>query len=197
MKVAKFRRIKREIRIVGIDDGKSAMRMARRNNLIGAVFRGGEWLDGVLKTKVRVDGFDSTTRIIKMIKTSSHYDQIRIVMLDGLTFAGFNIVNAPKICKELNRPIIVVLKSRNNLEMLRDAVKNLNGGNRKLQLIKNAGEPISVKTKKDADPIYIQLQGIDSEDAKEIVKLASTRSAIPEPIRVANIVASALKTAIH
>ena len=93
----KFRTIKREIRVLGVDDGPFTPHQGYAP-VVGVVFRGGYWLDGVLSTKVKVDGFDATDKISSMIVESPHYRQVRVMMLDGVTFGGFNIVNI----KELN-----------------------------------------------------------------------------------------------
>ena len=45
-----------------------------------------------------------------------------------------------------------------------------------------------------SESIYIQFHGIKIEDAIEIVKLSITRSSIPEPIRVAHIIAAGIVT---
>jgi len=40
----------------------------------------------------------------------------------------------------------------------------------------------------------MQIYGIEREDAEDIVKLSTTRSAIPEPVRVAHIIAAGIVT---
>ncbi len=74
--------IKPEIRILGIDD--SAL-IDPNVTIIGAFMRGGEQLDGVLCSYVIKDGMDATDIIIRMVKGSKNYGQIRVIMLDGVT----------------------------------------------------------------------------------------------------------------
>ena len=88
-----FRVIKPEIRVLGVDDGAFTPHVKGQVPVIGVVFRGGYWLDGVMHTRIAVDGFDATERIASMIMGSSHYKQLRVVMLNGVTFAGFNVVD--------------------------------------------------------------------------------------------------------
>jgi len=61
--------------------------------VVGVVFRGGYWLDGVMHTKILVDGFDATEKIGAMVTGSPHFKQLRVIMLNGITFAGFNMVD--------------------------------------------------------------------------------------------------------
>ena len=44
------------------------------------------------------------------------------------------------------------------------------------------------------DSVYMQTSGISNEDAQKIVILSTTRSAIPDPIRVAHIIAAGITT---
>ncbi len=193
MKLTTFRSVKREVRIVGIDDGKFPLPGSTRRSLIGVVFRGGEWLDGVLRVTIKTDGINVTDKITKMIKGSSHYDQIRVLMLYGLTFAGFNVVDLKRLYRRVERPVIVVMKDQPDYAKIEEAMKRLDDWETRLQLIKDAGAPIPVTTRRDAPLIYLQVHGIGIEDAERIVRLASTRDSLPEPVRVANIIASALR----
>ena len=58
--------VKPQIRIIGWDDGPFS-RDSKRCILIGCVFRGGEQLDGILKTTIKVDGIEATEKIAKTI----------------------------------------------------------------------------------------------------------------------------------
>lgn len=54
-------------------------------------------------------------------------------------------------------------------------------------MIKRAGRihPVEVR-----DTLYIQTAGVDLEDAAEIVRISTTRSSLPEPLRAAHLIAS-------
>lgn len=45
-----------------------------------------------------------------------------------------------------------------------------------------------------AYPLYIKCWGMRFEEAKEVIKLSIVRGAIPEPLRVAHLIASGIKT---
>ena len=108
MKHVKFYRIKDEIRILGIDDSPFSFR-DDSVLLVGCIFRGGKWLDGVLSTRVEVDGLDATEKIIDMVKNCKFKD-LRVIMLDGLGFGGFNLVDIKKIFRETKLPVIVIIR---------------------------------------------------------------------------------------
>ena len=56
----KFRIIKQEIRILGVDDSPFPSHTTEEVMLVGTVFRAGNWLDGVLSTYIHGDGTDGT-----------------------------------------------------------------------------------------------------------------------------------------
>ncbi|MEM2202538.1 MAG: DUF99 family protein [Candidatus Bathyarchaeia archaeon] len=188
----KFRIIKPEIRVLGVDDGIFKPRTRGCVPVIGVVFRGGYWLDGVMHTKIRVDGTDATRKIAQMITKSPHYKQLRVVMLDGITFAGFNVVDIKELNAKTRLPVITVTREKPNLEEIRRALKNLPKSEERWKAILNAGEPLEVPVKGGKEKIYMQAVGISLEDAIKILKLTSTRSNIPEALRVAHLIASGI-----
>lgn len=190
----KFNTIKPEIRILGIDDGFFIPHEEGLVLVVGVVFRGGYWLDGVMHTTVKVDGFDATEKIISMTITSPHHNQLRIIMLNGITFAGFNVVDIQEINTKTGLPVIVVTKKKPNFTQIKKALKNLSQSESRWEIIKSAGPPIEVLTRGGRKKVYMQTSGISEEDAKKIIKLTSTRSSIPEALRVAHLVASGVSS---
>lgn len=191
-KVAKIRSVKPEIRILGIDDGVFTPHTRGNVNVIGVVFRGGYWLDGVMRTQVEIDGMDATKKIASMIAESPHYDQLRIVMLNGVTMAGFNVVDIEKLRKNVKLPVIGVTRDKPNFSDIRKALQNLPQSEKRWKAIEKAGKMMKVYTRSGEEPVYAHVAGISEEDAKTILKSTSTRSNIPEALRVAHLVASGL-----
>lgn len=189
MIIAKRFHIKDEIRILGIDD--SAL-ISDTVTIVGAFFRGGQWLDGVLRSEITRDGLDATDRIIKMICQSKHFPQIRAIMLDGITYGGFNPVDIVRLNKETNIPVIVLMRSLPNLEAMESALSFLSDKEKRLEIIKKAGTINKVITKDESNPVFIQCCGIKPEFATRIVQISSTRSNIPEPLRVAHLIATGI-----
>jgi uncharacterized protein len=189
--IKKFRSIKQEIRILGVDDSPFPTHTKEEVMLVGTVFRAGNWLDGVLTTYVHGDGMDSTQKISEIVLNSRNMGQLGVIMLDGITFAGFNVVNIRDLYEATRIPVIVIMRKIPNFEGIKKALKRFPDWNDRWLNIVEAGEVHRV----DGDEtIYMQIHGIKLEDALEIVKLSTTRSAIPEPIRVAHIIAAGVVT---
>ncbi|MGB8216638.1 MAG: DUF99 family protein [Candidatus Methanoperedens sp.] len=176
--------IKPQIRILGIDD--SAL-INENVTIIGAFFRGGGQLDGVLKSEITKDGMDATDIITEMVRNSKYYSQIRVIMLDGVTYAGFNPVDIIKIFEETNIPVIVFMRSCPDFEKIRLALEHLPQKEERWEIIRRAGEIYKITQE---NPVFIQLCGIDKESAVELVRTTSTHGNIPEPLRVAHLIAT-------
>ncbi len=174
---------------MGVDDGPFKPHSGGAALLVGAVFRGGRWIDGVLSTRVAVDGTDATRQIIEMVNRSKHKGQLRVIMTDGATFAGFNVVDIQDIFGKTGIPVIAVSKERPNLKEVKQAVKHLPDWRERWGVLKKAGRIYSVRTRAKAAPVHMQIAGIKKADAEQVVRLTATRSFVPEPLRVAHLIA--------
>jgi len=183
-----FRVIKPEIRILGIDDGKFMPRTKGTVIVVGVVFRGGLWLEGVMHTTVDIDGSNATEQLGKMINNSPHCRQLRLVMLNGITLGGFNLVNIKLLHSVTSLPILALTRDKPNLDSIRSALAHLPKIDERWGIVEAAGEIYEI-TNKGAN-LYMETAGISLSDAKKIVELASTRSSFPEPLRIAHLVAS-------
>lgn len=183
--------LKSEIRILGFDDGAFTARSKELVPVIGVIFRGGKFLDGALKTEVAVDGNDATEKIAKLINTSRHKQQLKVIMFDGITLAGFNVVDVKKLSEQTGLPIIVINRKRPDLKKVKNALTNFDDSEARWQAIEDAGE-IKECPLKDFKKVYYQSIAIEDDMAKEVIKLSCTRSFIPEPLRVAHLIATAV-----
>jgi len=61
--------MKKEIRILGIDDAPFNKFKDRNTFIVGVVYRGGQFMDGVLSARIRVDGNNSTKKIAEMVNS--------------------------------------------------------------------------------------------------------------------------------
>ena len=182
--------VKREIRIVGVDDAPLVTQRAKRVGVFGVVYRGGYWFDGLMRTDVEVDGIDATERIAQMILISRHFKQLRITMLHGLTFAGMNMVNLKTLYDMTQLPTIVVMDRKPRIADFEKAIEKLENSQFRKTALNVAGEITQIRTKLNAKPIYVQFIGLKLDQLKEVMNVSCTRSRLPEPVRVAHMVAS-------
>ncbi len=188
-KLIPFREIKKEIRILGIDDCPFSPHQDKVV-LLGVIFRGGLWFDGVMRTEVQVDGRDSTEKIVEMIRSSTHYKQLRVIMMDSITVAGFNIVDLQKLCDETRLPVIVITKEKPNEKEVKTALQNLPDWKERWRIIENAGSLNEIQIRNTK--LYAHIVGAILVDAEKIIRVSSTRANFPEPLRVAHLLAQGL-----
>ncbi len=182
--------VKEEIRILGIDDGPFE-KNEEKVIVVGVVFRGGEFIDGLLRTYVKVDGLDATDKLIEMINSSRHKKQLKLIMLDGITLGGFNIVDVKKLFSQTKLPVLVINRKMPDLKSIKVALeKNFDDFEKRWKMILNAGKIKEMKMEKFS--IFYQNIGIDDEEAEEIILMTTKRAQIPEPLRVAHIIATGI-----
>jgi hypothetical protein len=73
------------------------------------------------------------------VVTTRHYPQIRVIMLDGVTYGGFNVVDITELQRRTGLPVIVVMRAEPDMARIRDAMQNLPDADRRWQSILNAG----------------------------------------------------------
>ena len=181
--------MKKQIRLLGIDDSPFTF-TDKYGTVIGVVMRGGEYVECVLKSQVSIDGSDATFVCKNMIGGTRHKKQLKAMLLDGIALGGFNIVDIEDVYESTGLPVITVTRDNPNFKKIEFALKkNFDDWKERLSVIKK-GKLHEVKTKHN--PIFIKCVGITLAEAKEIIKISTIRGVIPEPIRVAHIIASGI-----
>ena len=144
-------------------------------------------LDGVVLGRVRRDGADATRRMVELVRGSGF--PVRSVLLQGIAVAGFNVVDVELLAAELRIPVLVVMRRYPNLARVRRAlIDRVPGGTRKWRLIERAGPPEPLAG------VFVQRVGIDVPTAKALIVATRLHGNLPEPIRVAHLIAGAVAT---
>lgn len=185
-----IREVKKEIRILGWDDSPFEKGAGGNVPVIGVITRGGSFIDGILKTEVKMDGLNATEKLIEKTNETKHKDQLRVIMLDGITYGGFNPVNIRKLNKKTGLSVLVVIRKKTDFKAFKEALNNLPNKEKRWEAVKEAGKMKELKIKNRK--IYFQGKGISERKAKKIIKLSATHSLLPEPIRVAHLIASGI-----
>lgn len=171
---------------IGIDDAPFARTHRGDVAIVGAVFARAR-LDGVVTSSVRRDGRNSTTQVATMIETSPFDQHIQAVLLQGIAFAGFNVVDIHALQQRLQRPVLVVARRQPDMPAIRRALlERVSGGRLKLALIEKAGPMESLGS------VWVQRAGLSLAQARQCVDDLAVHGHMPEPLRVAHILAGAL-----
>lgn len=178
--------MKRLSNVIGVDDGPFERSHRGDVPIVGTVLTRTR-LDGVLVDRVRRDGANSTERVAAMIRRSPFFDHAQLVMLNGIALAGFNVVDLAALSAELRRPVLVVARKAPDLRAIERALfTRVRGGARKWRLIQEAGpmEPV--------EGVWVQRAGVTLASAAQVLRDSRVQGWIPEPLRIAHLIAGAL-----
>ena len=145
MSTKRFHSIKSEIRVLGMDDGKFVPHTKGTVKVVGVVYRGAYFLEGVMQTEITIDGLDATENFASMIKNSPYYGEIRVVVLDGVTFGGFNVADIRKLFSLIDLPVISITRQKPNMDEIMAALQNLTNFDVRWTAMKNAGKLFEVE----------------------------------------------------
>ena len=172
--------------VIGFDDAPFDRGHRGAVTVVGAAFAAPR-LEGVLITRVRRDGADATRRLRDLIAESRFAAHSQLIMLQGIAFAGFNVVDIHALHAALAIPVLVVARRRPNLVAIRQALlQSVRGGRRKWRLIEQAG------AMEAAGGIWVQRAGIGLAAAEKVIARFAVNSLIPEPLRTAHLIAAGL-----
>ena len=181
--------MKSQMKLLGVDDGSFHF-VDKTTIIIGIIMRANGYLEGVLKHNIQVDGSDATDVLIEMIVHTCHRKQLQAMMLDGASVGGFNIIDIERIFQETKLPVITITRDPPNFEDIKKALQaHFSDWNVRYNILKK-GELYRIQTKHK--PIYLKCVGLEPEKAKEIITLSTIQGVIPEPIRVAHLIASGI-----
>lgn len=172
--------------IIGFDDAPFSRESREPVPLVGAVFACRRF-DGVLIGTVTRDGFDAAATIVRLVSGSKFAQHARLILLQGITLAGFNVVDPFFVQEKLQLPVLVVSRKRPDLQSIRQALlANIAQGAEKWAVIERLGPMEPHKG------IFIQRVGLSWQEADALMTRMAVHSRIPEPIRTAHLIAGAL-----
>ena len=172
--------------IIAFDDGAFAPFHRGDVPVVGAVFADLR-LDGVVIGHVRRDGANATRTLVRLVAGSKFAEHVRLVLLQGIALAGFNVVDVVSLHEALSVPVLVVTRRRPDDRAVRDALlRRVPGGRRKLALVGKLGRAEAV------GGVFVQRVGLSPAEAEWVIDHFAVKGRIPEPLRTAHLIASAL-----
>ncbi len=182
--------MKKEIRILGIDDMPFSFE-DEHVDIVGVVLRGNSYIEGVIKATIEVDGKDATSTLISLIKDTKHKGQLKVIMIDGIALGGFNVVNGESVYKETKIPVLTITRNKPQSEKIKEALqKHFEDWEERWNIIASG----KIEEISGDYPLYIKRFGIEIREAKEVIKISTIRGALPEPLRIAHLIATGIKT---
>ena len=172
--------MKEGARILAIDD--SPFSKEDKEVLVVGIVARNDIIEGVLSFYVSVDGDDSTDILIKKIRSSRFYRQIKLIALNGVTLGGLNIVDIAKLNSELNLPVIAITRRKpNKKEMILAIKKSGKSVDKKIDLLNKINKNASYSKFLG---LHIQYIGLEKTELAKIIEKAYNM------LRLAHMIAS-------
>ena len=178
-------------RCIGIDDGpfppKTNDRL--RHAPLVTVWLKGPHLRRVKTAQITVDGLDATQTALRLLKGSARIP----ILLSGVTFGGFNLIDPWKIHRYSKAPTVVVIGYRpNNNSVKRALTRHFADWKERWDLFRSLGPLSTFRTMRGENPIFFEKFGCSTRETESLLKSWAYVSRIPEPLRVAGLVAQGL-----
>ncbi|MBD1844683.1 DUF99 family protein [Cyanobacteria bacterium FACHB-63] len=176
---------RRLIRAIGFDDAPFIRKSGEPVSIAGVVCAGTRF-EGMLWGQIEPDGWNATETIANILLNSKFLPQAHIVLLDGISLGGFNVVDLPALSGEIDRPCVSVMRRYPKLEKVEYALRRLPEPERRLELIARAGEIYQ------SPPFVFQVQGAAPDTTARVLARLTDRGHVPEALRLAHLIASAV-----
>ena len=162
-------RRKKKIRAIGFDDSPFKRHQPGKVSISGVVCADTRF-EGMVWGAVEVDGNDATETICQLLIGKKFLPQLHLVLLDGIGFGGFNLIDLPQLAQKLDLPCVAVMRKPPNLPKMKDAMSRLPNYESRLRLLQQAGEIYAYP------PFFFQVCGAPSEIiAQVLLQLTESR----------------------
>jgi endonuclease V-like protein UPF0215 family len=154
--------------------------------LAGVVMRGDLQIDGFGLSTITVGGLDGTEGVLDIFKNLDRTD-INVVLLNGCVISLFNLVDIFKVFEEVGVPVICVTYEES--EGLEKYFEEFEDCEKRMEIYRRLGERTSVELHTGHE-ILVRAIGIEEErDVKALLDRFTLQGAIPEPLKVARLLA--------
>jgi endonuclease V-like protein UPF0215 family len=180
---------KLHVRVVGVDDG-AFRRDARWAPLAAVAVAAPDRVEAIQVGRVRVDGRDGTREVIRLVRGTGGLESLQAVVLDGIVVGGFNVLDLDRIHEALRVPVLAVTRHRPDFPGIHAALRTWfpkDAARRWALLRRHRLFPIPPP----GPPVHLTIVGARRSDGARLVRRTVVRGHVPEPVRLAHLVASA------
>ncbi|MBY9001107.1 MAG: DUF99 family protein [Candidatus Heimdallarchaeota archaeon] len=193
----KSKSMKNLIRTIGIDDAAFQRNTSKETFVFGVIIRGHNLVEGILRTIVTVDGWDATDKIGVMISSSKYSDQLKGLILGSSTIAAFNIIDLKKLYELTEIPVITILPRLPIEDNIKTALSKLDDWEERFAVLKANPQFSEISYKNQIGEVckkYFQQVGFNNiEEAKEVLRISTYSSSVPECLRLADLLGQSFK----
>ncbi len=171
---------------LGVDDGPFDKFRSREVTLVAVMMEGPDLVEAVATTRFGVDGDDATGFLADWIDGLRSREALHGVFLGGITIAGLGVVDLRALADRLGLPVMAVNRRDPSDHRLADSLRAA-GLEDRMALVERCPRPRRVD-----EHCFVSAAGIDDDAAVQLVRDARRKSGLPEPLRVAHLIARAV-----
>ncbi len=180
---------KKGIRALGISES-FVKGVSESSVLAGVVMRGDMVVDGFSFSRARVGGMDATQKIMDMYQALER-DDINLLLLNGCVISWYNVVDLHHLAETIGLPLIcVTYEESEGLERYFEELFPEDWRSR-VEVYHKNGARTSMKLQ-TGHIIYARFLGMNEEEALRVLNRFTLHGAVPEPLRIARLLARAL-----
>lgn len=172
------------VRVIGFDD--APFTRADAEVCVSGVVCAGTRFEGMLWGRVTRDGEDATSALAALLGQSKFAAQVQLVLTDGVTLGGLNVLDLPALHASVGVPVVAVMRRMPDLSAFRRAVDRVDPA--RWDRVARAG-PIHSR-----DGFVFQVVGAEPETIGPMLAGLTDRGAVPEALRLAHLIGSAVQT---
>tara|TARA_B100001971_G_scaffold88241_1_gene81526 strand:- start:4160 stop:4735 length:576 start_codon:yes stop_codon:yes gene_type:complete len=179
---------KRGIRALGISESFKK-EIGTRSILGGVVMRSDLIVDGLLFGVATLEGDDATDAILSMVKRLNRND-INIIIISGAIISLYNIIDIDRVGQETGIPIICITFEESG-GLVQSIKRHFpKKWEKKVEKYKKLDrrKVIYLKT---GYRIFARTYGLDIDESKKVLDKFILQGAVPEPVRLARLLAKA------
>ena len=176
----------RNIRVLGFDDSHhQGLPWGAVVNVAGVVCSGVRF-EGMLWGQIAKDGMDATEALVSMFNESKFAAQVHLMLLDGLTFAGCDVIDLPRLAEQTGVPTAAVMRRQPDMERFRQVVDSLPESEERWRRVQAAGEI------HQHSHFFYQVAGGDVKTIGRALVRLTDQGKVPEALRLAHLIGSAV-----
>ncbi|WP_455280001.1 endonuclease dU [[Eubacterium] cellulosolvens] len=182
---------KKGIRVLGISES-FIKNKSKTSILAGLIMRADLVIDGFSFSKATVGGMDATECVLEIYQKLGRED-INLVFLNGCVISWFNIIDLKRFYRDIARPVICITYEKS--EGLEKYFVEYFGNEAedRIAKYKENGEREEFKLH-TGKIIFARYLGLNREDVIQVINKFTLHGSIPEPLRVARLLA---RTLVH
>ncbi|MEM1561768.1 MAG: DUF99 family protein [Candidatus Bathyarchaeia archaeon] len=177
---------KKAFRVLGVSEC-FIKGVSEKSILAGVILRSDLIIDGFTFSRATVGGMDATDSVLKMYRALNRND-INVLMLNGCVISWYNVIDLQRVYEETGLPLICVTYEESPglekyfMELFPEDYE------KRIEIYHKNGPRTPIRLHTGFD-VYVRFYGMTVEEAKGILNKFTLHGAVPEPLRIARLLA--------